>query len=220
LGEGLPLAAAAAAAGAAELWALVWAFFLFLAPQIAGADRELLRLELRLRALNWLTLGQKGILLAGTFAAIRYFEDPLPPLAAMSLLAALLPALAARALVEGRWSAHPRPPQGMTARRFLGGVFSEFTLWQHAAGIVLGWIQTMDVFFLNLFGLPAREIGLYGSVLKVVTSRCSSRTLWRTSSRSGWGGAAPRRRGASGSGAWRDASLCFSPGSGARRRSR
>jgi hypothetical protein len=164
----LPLAAAVAAVGGAGFWAIVWAFFLFLAPQIAGTDRELLRLGLRLRALNLLTLAQKAIVLAGTLAAIRLFRDPLPPLAGASALAALSTAALARVLVERQWGAKAEAPAGERWNRFLAGVFSEFTLWQHAAGVLLNWIQTMDVFFLGLFRVPAREVGLYGSVLKVV----------------------------------------------------
>jgi O-antigen/teichoic acid export membrane protein len=70
--------------------------------------------------------------------------------------------------VESRWRAKAEAPEGERWRSFLFGVFSEFTLWQHAAGVLLHWIQTMDVFFLGLFRVPAREVGLYGTVLKVV----------------------------------------------------
>jgi O-antigen/teichoic acid export membrane protein len=55
------------------LCALIWAFALALAPQLSGPEREFLRLSLRLKTLNLISLTQKCFLLGGTVGVVLIF---------------------------------------------------------------------------------------------------------------------------------------------------
>ncbi len=80
--------------------ALVWAFGLVLTPQVAGPDREFLRISLRLKSLNVVNLVQKLSLLGGTALAVLLRPGRLELLAAVPVLSALLTVFLARGAVE------------------------------------------------------------------------------------------------------------------------
>jgi hypothetical protein len=158
---------------AARIAAVLWAYFIALGPQIAGPDREFLRLELRLRTVNALTIVQKTILLGGTILVSTTFGMRLAPLAAVAGLSATVCALAAwrcsaaLLLSQGASAEGLGGRRGPPVRETLSRTLMTFTLWQHLSMTVSTWIRTMDLFFLGLFGIPARVLGLYGAALKV-----------------------------------------------------
>lgn len=150
-----------------RFFSLVWAFSLPLASQVTGPDREYLRLSLDLRALNLLTLFQRASYLAGLFLAVTFFEDLFAALAVASLLSLILNAGACRWHVEKRLTAGHSET---TMIRFWPTIFDSlqnFSIWNHIAGVITGWVQTLDLFFLGVFGIPAREIGTYSVILKI-----------------------------------------------------
>jgi hypothetical protein len=161
------------AAFSSRIAAVLWAYFIALGPQIGGPDREFLRLELRLRTLNVLTIIQKTTLLGGTILVSVIAGTELAPLAAVAALSATVCAflawrcsvavLRSQGASAAGLSGHGAPP----IRETLSRTLLTFTLWQHLSQTLNVWIRTMDLFFLGLFGLPARVLGLYGAALKV-----------------------------------------------------
>jgi hypothetical protein len=163
---------------AARFATLAWAFTLALAPQLPGGDREFLRMELRFGALIGLTVWQKASLLGGTAAVALAYDGRPDALAAVAAFSAVSSALAtwvcarrALAAVESR--------AGTAVPGFaetIGGSLRSFSLWSHLSGVFQTWVQTMDLFFLGFvgvsaptgaFSLPARELGLYATALKL-----------------------------------------------------
>lgn len=170
----LGIAAFASSGGGTEstyydrLFALLWAFSLPLAPQIAGPDRELLRIDLRLRELNFVTLFQRGLYLVLLLFAVRFYGSSMGALAIASTVAVLLSAGVSRFLVERNFRG--TAPIHSSADSFVNIIsrsLTGFSIWNHIAGIVIGWMQTMDLFFLGIFGFSAMDIGLYSTVLKL-----------------------------------------------------
>jgi hypothetical protein len=151
-----------------RFWTLLWAFAVTLGPHASNPDREFLRLELRFKAINALTMYQKLSLLAGTVAVALLAParlDLLAGAAVFSTLSAswLARALAVRALkrmgADGRIRVDVVPLIAASVR--------EFSIWHHLVGAITNWIQSMDVFFLGLFRFPAAQVGLYAAALKV-----------------------------------------------------
>lgn len=162
----------------AESWTvrffgLVWAFSLSLAPQVSGADREFLRLDLKLRELNLLSLYQKLSLLGGTVAVALAAPGRIELLAAVAAFSALSTALLARWRVRLALVGMGATPQdlaglnGPSPWSTLAESLQTFSVWAHLQGVVANWIQTLDLFMLGLFRFPAREVGLYAAVLKL-----------------------------------------------------
>jgi hypothetical protein len=155
---------------AIHFWGLLWALFWMLSPQIFGADREFLRIDLRLRELNAITLFQKLSMLAGTALALavcRGNRHIFFALALVPLLSTLLSAAIARTVVLSRLNARPETVNFSQFRSVISEAMKTFSFWQHLNGVIQGWVQTMDVFLLGLVQTPARILGLYAFALKM-----------------------------------------------------
>ncbi len=151
-----------------RFFALVWAFTLPLAPQIAGPDRELLRIDLRLRQLNFVTFLQRSLYLGLLLIAIRFYDSSLASLALAAGVAILVTAFVARFLVERNFrEVVPVHSPEDSFREVISRSLTGFSIWNHLAGVVIGWMQTMDLFFLGIFRYSAFEIGLYSTILKL-----------------------------------------------------
>lgn len=145
--------------------AFLWAILLSLAPQVSGADRAFLRLDLKLRELNAVTLLQKASLLGGTGAVLVFFPGNLWALVSVAAFA-----LFSSAFLAWRYARRHLPEAaGSRVRTFRETAESlrDFSIWSHFSGVVLGWVQTMDLYFLGSFGISARTAGLYAASLKL-----------------------------------------------------
>lgn len=146
---------------AAPFWAFVWAFTLALTPQVLGPDRELLRLELKLKKLNVLNLFQKITLLLATIIASKAASGDLRLLA---LLTAASTALTWIFLV----ATQPRVEKTkVSALSVLRDSVASYTLFSHVNGVIFNGVQTLDLLFLNYFKFPPSVLGLYGAALKL-----------------------------------------------------
>jgi hypothetical protein len=167
------LAAFSAGAWGERFYALIWAFSLVLAPQLSGPDREFLRLDLQLKTLNALSLYQKLSMLGGTVIAALMFSGRLDILAGFAVFSALSTAAIASFQVkkqlrkEGASEAALRGREGPSALATLKEALTTFSGWQHVNWVIIGWVQTMDLFFLSLLRFPGKEVGLYAAVLKI-----------------------------------------------------
>ncbi len=150
-----------------RFFALLWAFSLPLATQIAGPDREYLRLSLGLRALNVLTLLQRAIYVGMLFLTVTFFEVSFEALAAAGLISVVITAGVSRWYVEQSFVACGKGIHGIRFWPLIAESLRDFSIWNHIAGVIAGWVQTLDLFFLGVFGAPAREIGTYSVVLKI-----------------------------------------------------
>lgn len=154
-----------------SFFAFIWAFSLVLAPQIAGPDREFLRLHLKLKDLNAISLYQKLALLGGTaLVALLYpNSNTIIPFAIIAAFSALSAALIASWRAKVALAQIPVGGQGTDLSVFsvLYDSLHGFSVWSHVQGILTNWVQSMDLFFLGLWGLPVRQIGLYAAALKL-----------------------------------------------------
>jgi hypothetical protein len=147
---------------------LVWAFSLVMAPQVSGPDREFLRLDLRLKEVNALGVFQKLSLVAGTVIAVYRAPGQIGPLTTAVVLSTALTALLARWRVVQALGA--RHGQELPLAPVIVEVFNsmrQVSFWQHLSGVILNWVQTMDMLFLGMFGFAARAVGLYAAALKI-----------------------------------------------------
>lgn len=150
-----------------DRWAaMIWALAIAAGPFVVATDRELLRLELAFRPLCLLTFLQKGILLLGTIAVSAAFPGQMWPLAGVAVAALAVSAVIAR-YGAAKWVRGPRGVSPQAWVRSWLEIFREFSFWNHLSGLILTWLQTMDVFFLGLGGTGARVLGLYGVGLKI-----------------------------------------------------
>lgn len=145
----------------------VWAFFLPLLPQISGPDREYLRLDLDLKTLNFLTFFQRAIYLLLLVPAAKVFPSSFPVIAGCGVGTSLLTSWLARRKVEAKFAgvSPGMIPEG-TSFAVIRNSLRGFSIWNHVSGVVIGWIQTMDLFFLAWFRVSALDVGIYGVVLK------------------------------------------------------
>ncbi len=156
-----------------NFWALIWAFSLILAPQVMGADREFIRLNLELKILNWLTLYQKLSLFIGTTIVAFAFSSRFEFLALVALFSLTSSAYLAqkytRKILFDAGASLPSlsGEEGAPPLQTLKYSFQSFSLWRHFLGVIQSWVLTMDLFFLGVFGFPARGIGLYSTVSKI-----------------------------------------------------
>jgi len=160
--------------GGDRFFAVLWAFGLALSPQISGADREFLRLNLNLKTLNVISLYQKFSLLGGTIVVALGISGRLDLLALVSWFSAISVAVFARHK-SMKVLANMRLDE-TEERKFydlpkissvLISALKTFSLWTHLSGIVQNWVQNLDMFFIGVFDFPARLIGLYAAVIKI-----------------------------------------------------
>ncbi len=163
--------------GESSLWIrfsiLLWAFSFTIAPQIGGADREFLRVGLRLRELNIVSLFQKLSLLLVTITVGLFYPSRFEFLAAGSVFSALSSAFLARFFALRALRAMPdREIKGLPdPMSTLLESFQTFAIWNHLAGVCNNWVLTLDLFCLGLVftghvSSPA-SIGLYAIALKI-----------------------------------------------------
>jgi hypothetical protein len=148
-----------------RFFSLLWAFSLALGPQISGPDREFLRVDLRLGELNLISLYQKVSLLAGTVFVAVVMHARIDALAIVAAVSALTTAVLARSRVKLALG-NATIASGSTLHIIRESIQS-FSIWQHLSGVVLSWVQTMDLFYLGMFRYPARTVGLYAASLKL-----------------------------------------------------
>jgi len=156
-----------------RFWALLWGFSLTAGINVFAPDRELLRIELKMRDLNTVTFFQKATALAGTLTVVFFFPGRIELLALVMLGSVVATArlsyiFAARALREA--GASEDSIRGKNAPPIipaLKGMMSDFSLWNHLSGVIWNWIQSLDLFFLGFFKLPVLTLGLYSVGLKI-----------------------------------------------------
>lgn len=159
--------------GLERFWSLLWAFALVMGPQLSGPDREYLRLDLRLTVLNAISLYSKVSLLLGTLGVTWFFHGKLELLALSAIFSTLSTALISSWQVKKILASEGSDLSVSGELGFAGlskilrEALVRFSGWQHVNGIWVGWIQTMDLFFLTVLGTPGRAIGLYAAALKV-----------------------------------------------------
>jgi hypothetical protein len=151
-----------------KFFALVWAFSLPLAPQVSGADREFLRLNLDLRTLNGITFFQRAFYLSMLFAATRFFPGNFAALAVAGGSALVATAILARRSAESTFRG-VRVDRGIAGSALIRESLTGFSGWGHVSGILLGWMQTLDLFFLGWLRFPATDVGLYSVALKLAS---------------------------------------------------
>lgn len=155
-----------------RFFTLIWAFFLVLTPQFVGPDREFLRIQLRLKELNYLSLIQKSSLLGATALSAFLFPNRLEVLA-FSVMAVSLGVIgiarwmSAQALLDDTSSDAQNKGRPIPYRETLWHSIKSFSLSRHLCGIAQDWVLTLDIFFLGYFQLPARQVGLFATVIKL-----------------------------------------------------
>lgn len=157
-----------------RFWALSWAFAMVLTPQLSGADREFLRLSLCLKELNALTLMQKVAMIGGTLIAAIFYPGSLMALGVSALAVAACATWVAYRMTRSETSIGDGSAmgpsarlKGLTAVQTIFEALSSYSIWTHLAGVVNGWMQTLDILLAGVFGFPAREVGLYASASKL-----------------------------------------------------
>jgi hypothetical protein len=150
-----------------RFFAYLWAFSLLMGMHLAGGDREFLRLELRWRALNSITIAQKVLVLGGA-AWVGYFAPSrLDWLALAGFGSMLMSAMLAQGQVRAILGMPAPRVRLAEARGELRRMMGDFSLWNHLTGIALNWSQSMDVYFLGFFQVPALALRLYSAALKI-----------------------------------------------------
>jgi hypothetical protein len=152
----------------AEWSHLLWAWTLTLGLYISGADREFLRIELAPRRVVFITLIQKLLVLSGFAISYIWAPDHLMPVLAASIIVSYL--VYSRALRRWALAACASPAVKRSFKESLHsltGHMRDFLIWNHAGGVLFGWIQTMDLFMAGVFKLPAHETGLYAVAAKL-----------------------------------------------------
>lgn len=150
----------------------VWAFSLSLAPQLSGPDKEFLRLDLKLHSLNIVSLYQKISLLIGIIITVFLFPTRFEFLALSGVFSLLSTAwiayfYAKKALLEmGLESQVASYSKESRVVEILSETLTSFSIWNHLYGVVLNWVQTLDIFVLGVLQFPARQIGFYAAVIK------------------------------------------------------
>jgi hypothetical protein len=155
----------AAKLGWTESWApWVWAWTLVLGTFLSGADRDFLKLTLRMRAAAFLSLAQKGALL---LAILFWQSESLESLVLTALAIQIVVALAAE------WGVHRvlrTLPEGSPKRPRFRETFQEsvgsFAFSNHCANVLTNWGQTLDLFVMGHAGVSPTVIGLYSVAQK------------------------------------------------------
>ncbi len=156
-----------------RFWPMVWAFALVMSPQLSGPDREFLRLDLKLKTLNLLSLYQKLTFLVGTCLVAFLIPGRTDVLAMVAVFSAVSTSLIAAFIVKRVLRDEGASSQSLSGTSWsamlttISDCLSKFSGWQHVIGIIVGWVQTMDLFFLTVFRLPGYQVGLYAAVLKI-----------------------------------------------------
>ncbi|RYZ88005.1 MAG: hypothetical protein EOP04_10330 [Proteobacteria bacterium] len=147
----------------------IWAFSSVLLTHWLGPDREFLRLGGRLATLNRITLIQKFIVLVGVILAIRLAPGTLIWLAPLWMLAIGLTKFLLVRQVSNLHNGFNSNQEASTSRPSFSDAFFGMSLWNHIAGSIYLFGQTMDLFFLGIFESDARTISLYSVALKYAT---------------------------------------------------
>ncbi len=151
----------------AEISHLIWAWTLTLGIYISGADREFLRLELAPKRVVFITFVQKSLVLLGFGSALLFAPEHLMPILATSIIFSYgVYSLALRSWAQS--ACGMRAPKVPLRESILSLTtqMREYLIWNHAGGVLFGWIQSMDLFMAGLFGLPAIDTGLYAVAVK------------------------------------------------------
>jgi len=154
-----------------RFWGLLWALGWALSPQVSGPDRLFLRLDLRWRSLVAHTLFQKLSLVVAMVLAVRWGRGDLATLAwatwlSLALSAGLALLLTELSLVRSPLAAPPAAAAPARRAAILLDSIRGFSFWAHLNGVLYGWSQTLDLFFLGVFPVAARDVGLYAVALK------------------------------------------------------
>ena len=155
-----------------RFYLILWAFSLSLAPQLSGADREFLRLDLKLKQLTAVTFCHKFSLLAGTVLVAFQYRNRMDLLAGVAIFSTLLSTLLAHiwaraSLREMGASARDLKTSHANSFRVISEGLKTFSIWGHMSSVILNWVLSMDLFILGMVGLEARQLGIYASVLKL-----------------------------------------------------
>jgi hypothetical protein len=152
--------------GWTESWApWVWAWTLVLGTFLSGADRDFLKVSLRMRAAAALSLAQKGALIS---TVLLWQDHALESIALAAVGIQLTVALAAewgsarvlRTFPEGTGA---QPGYRQTFRE----IFRSFAFPNHCANVLTGWAQTLDLFVMGHAGVSPALIGLYSVAQKL-----------------------------------------------------
>ncbi len=155
----------AAKLGWTESWVpWVWAWTLVLGTFLSGADRDFLKLTLRMRAAAVLSLVQKAALL---LAILVWQSERLEYLVLSAIAIQIIVALAAewgvrRVLKTLPESSRQRPRFRETFRESIGS----FAFSNHCANVLTNWGQTLDLFVMGHVGVSPAVIGLYSVAQK------------------------------------------------------
>jgi hypothetical protein len=153
--------------------AMVWAFALLTGVHLCSADREFLRLELKLTELNTSTLIQKFIVFFGSLVVALRYPERLDFLALVAVFSMVVSAIWTEAKVKSLLRDQGATPASIAGREgppvfvTLEESIRHVSIWNHLSGVALNWVQTMDVFFLGMFRFPAMQVGLYAAALKL-----------------------------------------------------
>lgn len=153
--------------------ALTWAFALAVAPQIAGGDREFLRVGLHLRALNGVTLYQKLTFLLGTVLAAVLLPGSLTALASVAVFSAISSAMLASLIAKRILRAQGASAAGLAGREgpsvisVVTDAVTTFSFWIHICWVLGNWVLTLDLYALGWVRPDPQALGLYAAVLKV-----------------------------------------------------
>ena len=155
-----------------RFYLIMWAFSLALAPQLSGADREFLRLDLKLQRLTAVTFCHKFTLLAGTVFVAFQYRNRMDLLAGVAIFSTLLSTLIAHiwaraSLRELGASATDLKTSHTNSFRVISEGLKSFSIWGHFSGVIFNWVLSMDLFMLGMVGIEARQLGIYASVLKL-----------------------------------------------------
>ncbi len=135
-----------------RFWSVLWAYGIALGPQ---------------------TVVQKATVLLGTIGVALFAGGSFAALAAVAALGPAMSAVLARRETIRVLRRAGASAEGITGRRgpaprdTIVPAILTYSLWNHVATVSSMWVRTMDVFFLGILRLPARELGLYGAAYKI-----------------------------------------------------
>jgi hypothetical protein len=150
--------------GWTESWApWVWAWTLVLGTFLSGADRDFLKLALRMRAAAALSLAQK---LALIVAILLWKNEALEGLVLSAVFIQVIVALAAEGGVRRVLRTFPEGAPAPGFFHTLREVTGSYAFPNHCANVLTNWVQTLDLFVLGHAGVSPAWIGLYSVAQK------------------------------------------------------
>lgn len=153
-------------------FALLWAMNLVTTPQLGSTDREYLRLKLEIKTVSLLTLLQKVIYFSGLVGGLMIYRGSDYEIFQVMALAITVSGIVSmfglywcsRRLLRREFG---EVRVALNIEKLLTSVRS-YSLWHHLNQNIYNTLQSMDVFWLGVFGFNSRVIGLYSVVWKVV----------------------------------------------------